>query len=658
VTAPKIGVVGAADIAHELSGLGFDIITEPGFREAATAISHALKDGPFPLIVADSDTPVVVPWTTVTLAKVSTLVILDTRPGVGILAERPELHLPLPSTFNDLLAKLGYAGAPDPLGTMIIAPDGSLKNHAVTPEPAPLPIPAALPVMPPSHLEPSPAPTFAPAFGAPASGSSAAEVPVPSPAAPVFGAPSPAAASTEPTPAAPTFGAPVVSPIVPGVHVDPAATPFIPAAPVFGAPAAPPLVLEPTSAELPATPVEAALPVAPPPSVPFGGYIPAAYEIDEQTQPDTAPASHVPASETTAPNAREVYTPPVAPPAPTPAWDALVSGAQTVERASDAAGEVAAPIPPAPSAAQYPLSPAQRARTNVRLGAKHGELIFSTAGKGGVGKTSSAIVLAESAAEMGLQAVLIDANRGQADIRKYLRLGDTTLRSAYDAYEHGDPAAAVLKPQEFAHLRAAAKLDAPDFCIVLGPPSDLAGARYASAAIYGDIIDYARSIADVVIVDTQIMEAPEERTDLWRDTVIPMLGGDAWMLGITDESAAGIENLHERLSELRRENVSSARTLILASQFLEFGSDEVNYFQRKFDGLGSFVGNTGVDDDFAMQLNLGKINSNSPSVRPVIDNILLRVTNRSDLFSPRTYGNAGRTKKVVKRGLFGKKKSA
>lgn len=661
MTAPQIGVIGAPDIAHTLASLGFDIITADGFREAATAISYALKDGAFPLIVANNGEPVMAPWTTVNATKASTMIILDTAASLVLLPDLPDAHLALPATFNDLLAKLGYAGAPDPLGSKVIAVDTSLHDQApMAAVPAPLPVAVAVAEPDP---EPIPAPIVEPAPVEVAPDPAVAPAPVIEPVTqgPVFGAPSAPApvfggvpeVTAEPaapvTPSAPVFGAPAVTP-APMMVPDVAAGPPAPA-PVFGAPAAGPVfgVAEPA-------------PVAPvAPAAPFGGYIAPAAEAYEQTYPvatqvaapEPAPAPAQPVSPAFQPE--PVYVPPVAAPAPAAQpWDALISGQPAP------APQQVAPQPPV--TVQQPAAPVEqpveRARPNVRMGTKRGEIIFSAAGKGGVGKTSSAILLAECAAQQGLQAILIDANRGQADIRKYLRLGDADLRSAYDAYQHGTPAAALLKPADYAHLRTAAKLEVPDYGIVLGPPSDLAGSRYASAAIYGDIIDWCRSIADLVIVDTQIMEAPEERTDLWRETIIPMLGGDAWLLAITDESAAGIDNLHERLNEFRREGVSSARTLVLASQFLEFGADEIDYFQKKFNGLGSFVGNTGVDDEFAVQLNLGKVNSSSPSVRPAIDNVLLRTTNRTDLFSPRDHAPAGRGRPAGKFGLFGKKRSA
>lgn len=628
-------------------------MTGADFREAATAISNALKDQAFPVIVADNVNPVFVPWTTVTADKASRMVVLGTQPGSNVLADRPSVRLELPATFNDLLHRLGYAGTPDALGAMEISTSGRLGAE---PEPEPLPAPLPMPqavipdpepvvetpaavVIPAPPVEERPevfvpaAPIFgapvqadaAPLFGAPSGPAVDAPAPfTPAPAAPVFGAPvqadvaevapmfgTPAVATVEdPTPApftpAPVFGAPAVSP-------EPA-----PAAPIFGA--APGPVVEDAAPAVPAPwtpPVQA-------PAAPFEA--PAAAPFEAPVAPFVAPAVEVPA-------------PVIEQPAAQP-WQ-------------PAAAE---PAYPAPAQVQERVAPAERPRIAPRIGAKHGEVIISGAGKGGVGKSSTAICLAEVAAANGLQAILIDANRGQADIRKYLRLGDAHLPSAYNAYETGDPSSALLMPKDYAHLRSAAKLAVPDYGIVLGPPSELADPRLVTASVYGEIIDYARSIADIVIVDTQIIEA--HRTDLWDTTLIPMLGGDAWFVAITDESSAGVDNLHERLSEMRRVGLNPARTLILASQFLDFGADEIDYFQRKFADLGSFVGNTGVDDDFAVQLNLGKVAIDSPSIRPAIDNILLRATGRADLFAPRQTAPAGKGKPGAKFGLFGKRKGA
>lgn len=294
------------------------------------------------------------------------------------------------------------------------------------------------------------------------------------------------------------------------------------------------------------------------------------------------------------------------------------------------------------------LADAPQPRT--RPGTKHGEVIIVAAARGGVGKSTTAIALAHLAAEMGLQAVLVDANRGQADVAKYLRLPVNDLPTVYDAYRNGDPAAAVAMPTAYRHLRDTARLHPLDFGIVLGPPAELADPQYASAAVYGDVIDYARSVADVVIVDTQIVEA--HHTDLWHSALLPLVKGGAWLLALTDESAAGVLNLAERLAEFKQLGVPSARTLVLATKFLEFSDEDVAYFQQKFDTLGTTVGFGGIDDDFHVRINMGVIDIESAAIRSALDAVLLRVTDRPDLFSARA-SERDRDAGPKKGGLFG-----
>lgn len=277
-----------------------------------------------------------------------------------------------------------------------------------------------------------------------------------------------------------------------------------------------------------------------------------------------------------------------------------------------------------------------------------GNLIFIASGKGGVGKTTTAISLAHKASSSGEQTIVIDLNRGQPDLQKYLRLGSNPLRCAYDAYKTSNPSDSILTPSEYGYLREQAKLPVPDFAIVLGPPSDLSDPSYVSAAVYGQIIDYARSISDLVIVDTQIVES--HRTDLWDHAIIPALRADAWLIAITDESSPGVSNLFERLSEMETEGVTHARTIILAAGYEFFSSDDFSYFQNKFSGLGTFIGSTGFDEVFRDQINLGKI-TQSQKIEPAICKILERVSGRSDLYS-------GEEEMAPKRKMrmFGKKK--
>ena len=67
-----------------------------------------------------------------------------------------------------------------------------------------------------------------------------------------------------------------------------------------------------------------------------------------------------------------------------------------------------------------------------RVTDRRADVVFVFSGKGGVGKTSVALGLAQRAGTR-LRVVLVDANRGQGDIRTYLRLTRSTLPTIWAA---------------------------------------------------------------------------------------------------------------------------------------------------------------------------------------------------------------------------------
>lgn len=626
------------------------MVTGDDFREAGTAVSRAVtSDGGFPVVVVDgvADSMVVGAWARVVESKGATLVVLGTSAAAPLFTEDGGTRrLELPATFNDVLGRIGYESTTMPVGAKIIHADGTLRDAVATPAP----LPAPLPVVEVSEPETLEAPV-APVPAGPVIADAAPATPVFAPAA----APAETTTWSEPAP-------PVLTPtIVPAVVASPVFAPVADQpAPVVAEPetpthepaheAAPIAIPEPiTSLPVPAADQPAAAPIPSPVLTAAGA--PETAEAAPAVPPAAAAELPEPLATAEAPAYAPVeWSPPepVVTPAPVP------PPARDPEQEIVHAAAAPAPVAQRPDIfAQMAADAGPVQRTRPRPGQKRGEIIVAAAGKGGVGKSSTALCLASAAADAGLQAIVIDANRGQADLRKYLRLGNANLANAYDAYASGDPSAAILMPKDYAHLRQAAKLDVPDYGIVLGPPSDLADPRWVTANVYGEIIDYARSIADIVVIDTQIIEAPP-RTDLWNQAIIPLLSGDAWLLAITDESGPGIENLQERLSELVTSGVNPARTMILAAQFFTFNSDWQAYFQEKYRSLGTVVGNTGIDDDFHLQLNSGRVLYDSPSIRPAIVNILLRATARQDLFAPR---DPEPERRASRGGWFGKKKS-
>lgn len=76
-------------------------------------------------------------------------------------------------------------------------------------------------------------------------------------------------------------------------------------------------------------------------------------------------------------------------------------------------------------------------------------VVIVFAAKGGVGKTSFSLTLAERAVGVGAlsRVVVVDGNRGQGDVRKYLRLSSANLPTMYDAALSGNPKQAIIGPR-------------------------------------------------------------------------------------------------------------------------------------------------------------------------------------------------------------------
>jgi len=142
--------------------------------------------------------------------------------------------------------------------------------------------------------------------------------------------------------------------------------------------------------------------------------------------------------------------------------------------------------------------------------------------------------------------VLIDMNRGRGDIRKFLRLIGAPLPSVYDAALRGDPRLAIITPDRLTAARHV-RLDNLGFALAMAPPETMLDTDQVNAGVYRDVIEEGRTVADLVIVDPQIVEAVDT-SELIDDVVIPALAKDAWALAISDVFMASVDNLKSRLT--------------------------------------------------------------------------------------------------------------
>lgn len=306
--------------------------------------------------------------------------------------------------------------------------------------------------------------------------------------------------------------------------------------------------------------------------------------------------------------AQPEYQQPAAQPAydPTPAY-------VDPQDAVDAMFAAAAP-PEAPQQVQAPR----------RIRGHGGPLAIICAEKGGVGKTNTTLALAQRAADLapGKRVVLVDMNRGQGDIRKYLKLGGAQVPSILDAAISGNIAEAVLSPDQVTAARHSS-LPPISFGVVLAPEPEAADPRIVTPDVYQRVIDLVRDQADLVFVDTQIIEI-HDTSGLVDGLIVPALAHDAFGVTLTDTSAPGVSNLVTMLGYFAQQGVPSNRLMIVINRAL--AGYDTNVLRGMLQKYGIFAGAVEEKSLLARQANMGRIPHNDPSLAPVLDSVLLRIT--------------------------------
>ncbi|HEX9229281.1 MAG TPA: P-loop NTPase [Arthrobacter sp.] len=676
---PIVGLIELPDLAELLTACGLNVVTGPDFRTAATAIREGFQSsGAFPLITADINAPGLRPWLG-TISKVSSQPIAIVR-GAGAPALEVEgaIDLPLPFSVDGFLHTLGMAVIGGPAGAAGY-PASAAPVRAAAPAPVPLPVPVPMPE--PDFGDeviaaPAPIARQAPAqheddpFGAPAPSRRAARAVAPeseewdTPAAeeapsrrsrraaeapvqqaPVYQTPAQDDWDTPVAPAAPQYAQPQQRQPAPQYAAQEVFQAPAPAAPQqYRPPAAPVEAFPEDPFEAPApqqyrqpAPAQQYVPDNTPPAyreANFEAPAPQQYRQPAPAQQYAAPEEPLGYQQAPQPRQQEFFDPgahgqaypaPVQKPVP---YAADREAAEFFTQQTAPAPRQNAPLgfggaQPGDSSGIFDDFEASRLQGTGRSAAGLASFIISYSGKGGVGKSTASLQLAHKAAASGLKVVLIDGNSGQGDLRTYLRLNRTDLPTIYDA-AIGPIKNAILTPDVINRHREQ-NLGEVKFAFIAAPPDDINDPDVVTHGVYRRVIEFARRNADLVIMDTQIIESAD-RTGVVTQLILPALVHDAWGVGVTDMTNVGVNNLNNRLRKFLREEVPIDRLMVMINRVhpeqLEMASKATTYFHDKATFLGSVEMDAGIGQD----MNAGRINISNPQLGSIMAKVLLRVT--------------------------------
>ncbi len=249
------------------------------------------------------------------------------------------------------------------------------------------------------------------------------------------------------------------------------------------------------------------------------------------------------------------------------------------------------------------------------------QVVVSFGGRGGPGKSTFAQALAATAAERGIATVLVDANVGQGD--QLMLLGSqAALPSIYDAATTGDPLRAFVRPEM---LNATRGGRSPiHYALVPAPPRELAADPMITWGVYRAVIDEAAKYAQLIVVDTQILEA-NDLSRLKGDLVFPLLRAGAWGFGVSDASNVGLIHLFNILKEMLAAGIPRDRLMTVLNKKPDDVLVDEQLIQRTIGARSQFLGSAPVDSRIIGHSNAGEQLVRIPAIAHYVELALQRV---------------------------------
>lgn len=574
-TALRVGLLDLDNLGDALREHGAEVFGAGSFREAAQEIMQAFALGRLPIITSDAEDEHLAGWV-VQIAESEATQTVILREGDQRRIESPKsAEVQLPATLDEILTAAGLPPLPNGAGDQLY------------PAPAQEPAAAALPSLPglPDAGLPGP-------VEEPTQADRAEDVPVdpwdeqiPEPAEPVRAPVQLDEPDDDPWGEADVSVEPVVAPVTEQVRT--------------------PELAVSSSHRSQRQPVA----TAPERDLMFAGSAGAAHQgAPEAFAPDRATHQGWPASSA--------------------GTDDLFGAPQNTGNAAASADDDLFSDEPPPLETSFFATPTLR---NDGC-----PVIFTFAGRGGVGKSTFSIQLATFAAAAGLRVVLVDGNVGQGDLMAFVGLKGKPVPTITAAL-NGDHRASVIDHHSVEQLRS--RYSKAGFALIAAPADDDPARGQVDSRTYLDSIQWARSKADLVIVDTQITENLD-RTGMVDRFMVPMLAGGGWGVGVSDMSNPGIHNLTSRIKMFAETGVPANHILTVINKVPEQVLAET---ERRAEGpmsrISTFIGAVGEDEGVRSRMNAGETDLGSDDIQRACHEILYRITNRQEFHPDRFPGS-------------------
>ena len=176
-------------------------------------------------------------------------------------------------------------------------------------------------------------------------------------------------------------------------------------------------------------------------------------------------------------------------------------------------------------------------------------------------------------------------------------------------------------------INAARKPGLPEvpFAVALAPSDTQGDPGFVTSEIYRDVIAAARARADLVVVDTQIIES-HDTSGLIEGVVVPLLGSvGGWGVGLFDASTPGLQNLVRRYRSLDAAGVGPSRLMAAFTRVPPDSRLDIEAITGVVSRYAHFVGTVHESLAISGAHEMGRF-PDDDELDELVDRVLARVT--------------------------------